>query len=77
MERYPWWAEDHKKLAQEVEVFAEEVMPRDEETRWRRDFPSDIFDKVAERGYTGACIVEEELNRMPGGRVFVGNMLGG
>lgn len=82
MESFPWWTEDHKKLAQEVKAFAEEVMPRDAETRWRREFPWDIFEKIAERGYTGAgipkeygglglgatgaCIAAEELNRMPG-----------
>ncbi len=82
MEGYPWWTEDHKKFAQEVKSFVEEVMPRDEETRWKREFPWDIFEKIAEKGYTGACIPKEysglglgatgaciaaeELSRMPG-----------
>ena len=82
MESYPWWTDDHKKFAQEVKTFAEEIMPRDEETRWKREFPWDIFEKISERGYTGAgipkeygglglgatgaCIASEELSRMPG-----------
>jgi len=82
MESYPWWTEDHKKFAQEVKSFVEEVMPRDEETRWKREFPWDIFEKIGKRGYTGACIPKEhsglglgatgaciaaeEFNRMPG-----------
>jgi hypothetical protein len=37
MESFPWWTDDQKKLAQEVKAFAEEVMPRDEETRWNSD----------------------------------------
>lgn len=82
MESYPWWTEDHKKLAQEVETFVREVMPRDEETRWKREFPWDIFERITEEGFTGAgipkeygglglgatgaCIAAEALNRMPG-----------
>jgi len=82
MEVYPWWTEEQKKLAQDLKAFVEEVMPRDAETRWKREFPWDIFEKIAERGYTGAgipkeygglglgatgaCIAAEELNRMPG-----------
>jgi len=57
-------------------------MPRDEETRWKREFPWDIFEKLSKKGYpgagipkeygglglgaTGACIAAEALNRMPG-----------
>jgi alkylation response protein AidB-like acyl-CoA dehydrogenase len=82
MKAFPWWTEDQKKFEQEVKIFAEEVMPMDEETRWRREFPWDIFKKIAERKYTGAgipkeygglglgatgaCIAAEALNRMPG-----------
>jgi alkylation response protein AidB-like acyl-CoA dehydrogenase len=94
MDSFPWWSEEHKKLAEDVSKFTEEMMPRDAESRWKREFPWDIFEKVGERGYTGApvpkeyggmglgatgaCIVLEELCRMPGpGRIVVGNMIGG
>jgi len=82
MESYPWWTDDHKKLASEVKTFVEEIIPRDAETRWKREFPWDIFEKIAKKGYTGvgipkeyggmglgatgACIATEELHRMPG-----------
>lgn len=82
MESYPWWSEEHKKFASEMKAFVEEVMPRDAETRWKREFPWDIFEKIAKKGYTGvgipkeyggmglgatgACIASEELDRMPG-----------
>lgn len=82
METFPWWSEEQKKLAEEIKVFAEEMMPRDAESRWKREFPWDIFEKVAEKGYTGvavpkeyggmglgatgACIVVEQFCRMPG-----------
>jgi len=82
METFPWWTEDQKKFEQEIATFVKEVMPRDEETRWKREFPWDIFEKIAERGYTGAgipkeygglglgatgaCIAAEGFNRMPG-----------
>jgi alkylation response protein AidB-like acyl-CoA dehydrogenase len=82
MEAFPWWTEEQRKFEPEVRAFADEVMPRDEETRWRREFPRDIFEKIGERGYTGAgipreyggmglgatgaCIAAEAFNRMPG-----------
>ena len=82
MESYPWWTEEHTRLAQELKSFVQEVMPRDEETRWKREFPRDIFEEIGKRGYTGAgipkeygglglgatgaCIAAEEFNRMPG-----------
>ncbi len=82
MEHYPWWTEEQKKFADEVFTFAEELVPRDAETRWTREFPRDIFQKIAAKGYsgagvpkeygglglgaTGACIASEALNRMPG-----------
>ena len=82
MQSFPWWTEEQKKFEQEMKAFAEEVMPRDAETRWKREFPWDIFEKIGERKYTGAgipkeygglglgatgaCIAAEALNRMPG-----------
>ena len=82
MEVFPWWTEEHKKLEKEMAAFVEEVMPRDEETRWKREFPWDIFEKIGQKGFTGAgipkeygglglgatgaCIAAEALNRMPG-----------
>ena len=82
MDIFPWWTDEQKMFQKEVNVFAEEVMPRDEETRWKREFPWDIFKKIGEKGFTGAgvpkeygglglgatgaCIAAEALNRMPG-----------
>jgi alkylation response protein AidB-like acyl-CoA dehydrogenase len=82
MQSFPWWTEEQKKFEQEMKSFAEEVMPRDAETRWKREFPWDIFEKIGEKKYTGAgipkeygglglgatgaCIAAEALNRMPG-----------
>jgi alkylation response protein AidB-like acyl-CoA dehydrogenase len=82
MEYFPWWTEDQKRFADEVRQFVDEAMPRDEEARWKREFPWDIFDRIGEQGYTGAmipkeysglglgvtgaCIAGEEFCRMPG-----------
>jgi alkylation response protein AidB-like acyl-CoA dehydrogenase len=82
MEVFPWWTENQKKFSQEIEAFVKEIMPRDAETRWKREFPWDIFEKLSQKGYpgagipkeygglglgaTGACIAVEALNRMPG-----------
>ena len=82
MESYPWWTEEQRKFAEEVREFVREVMPRDAETRWTREFPWDIFEKISEKGYTGAavpkeygglglgatgaCIAMEQICRLPG-----------
>jgi alkylation response protein AidB-like acyl-CoA dehydrogenase len=82
MEIFPWWSEDHKKLAEEIEAFVAKSMPGDAVARWTREFPGDIFEEISERGYTGVavpkeyggmglgatggCIVAEALSRMPG-----------
>ena len=82
MDVFPWWTEEHTAFAAEVEAFVEELMPIDAETRWKRQFPWEIFRKIGEKGYTGAgvpkeygglglgatgaCIAAEAFNRMPG-----------
>jgi len=82
MEPFPWWTEEHKRFAAEVKQFVDGVIPRDEEARWKREFPWDIFSSISERGYSGAsiskeygglglgavgaCIATEEICRMPG-----------
>jgi alkylation response protein AidB-like acyl-CoA dehydrogenase len=82
MEVYPWWTEEHKAFQEEIRAFVKEVMPIDAETRWKRQFPWEIFTRISEKGYTGAgvpreygglglgatgaCIAAESLNRMPG-----------
>lgn len=81
MDVYPWWTEEHKAFDQEIRAFVEELMPIDAETRWKREFPWEIFRKISEKGYTaagvpkeygglglgatGACIAAEGFNRMP------------
>ncbi|MGQ9723236.1 MAG: acyl-CoA dehydrogenase family protein [Candidatus Jordarchaeum sp.] len=80
MQMYPWWTEEQKKFAQEIEQFATERVPRAEELFWTRTFPMEIVEEAKKRGYfgagipeeyaglglgcTGACIACEQLNRM-------------
>ena len=80
MEKYPWWNEKQKKLADDTKKFADENLPRGEEIAWTREFPSDLLKKVAEKGWfgasipekyggiglgvTGCCIVAEEIARI-------------
>ena len=60
MESYSWWTEEQKKFAGKIEAFVKEIMPRDIETRWTREFPWDILEKkIGEKGYTGAAIPKE------------------
>ena len=82
MDAYPWWTEEHKALDREIRAFVEEMMPIDAETRWKKEFPWEIFKRIGEKGYggvgvpkeyggmglgaTGACIAGEGIGRMPG-----------
>ncbi len=95
MEAFFWWTEEQKKLASDVKQFVDELMPRAEEASWKQEFPWDIVESIAGKGYfgagvakeyggmglgvTGACIVNEEISRMPalGPGVFSATMLGG
>jgi len=80
MEKYPWWNEKQKRLADEARKFADESIPRGEEIMWTKEFPSDLLANVGKRdwfgaaipetyggmdmGITGCCIVAEELSRV-------------
>lgn len=82
MEFFPWWTEEQKAFFNEINGFVKEVLPRDVESKWTREFPFDIFQKVGDKGYTGAgipkeygglglgatgaCIAAEAFGRMPG-----------
>jgi alkylation response protein AidB-like acyl-CoA dehydrogenase len=81
VEHFSWWTEEQKKLAVSVKEFVDALMPRAEEASWKKEFPWDIVDSIASRGYfgagvareyggmglgvTGACIANEEIGRMP------------
>ncbi len=83
MEKYPWWNEKQKRLADEARKFADESIPRGEEIMWTSEFPSDLLAAVGKRGWfgapipetyggmgigiTGCCIVAEELSRVCSG----------
>ena len=59
MDVYPWWTEEHKEFAQKVSSFADEIREREAETRWTREFPRDVFERIGEEGYTGAGVPKE------------------
>jgi alkylation response protein AidB-like acyl-CoA dehydrogenase len=95
MEAFFWWTDEQKKLAVAAKEFVDELVPRAEEASWKKEFPWDIVDSIASKGYcgagiakeyggmglgvTGACIVNEEISRMPalGPGIFTAAMLGG
>jgi len=59
VEKYSWWNEKHKKLADEAKQFADENIPRGEEIAWTKEFPSDLIKEIGKRGWYGAIIPEE------------------
>jgi alkylation response protein AidB-like acyl-CoA dehydrogenase len=80
LEKYSWWNEKQKKLADEAKQFADENIPRGEEIIWTKEFPSDLIKKIGKRGWygaiipkelggidvgvTGCCIIAEEIARV-------------
>ena len=62
IESYAWWTDEQIKFAEEVEEFAQSLMPRDAETRWTREFPWDIYEEIGKRKYTGAAIPKEYVD---------------
>ena len=59
IESFAWWTEEQIKFAREMEEFVKTILPRDAETRWTREFPWDIFEKIGEKGYSGAAVPKE------------------
>jgi len=80
VEKFPWWNEKQKKLAEEAKKFADENIPRGEEIAWTKEFPSDLIKQIGKKGWyggiipkelggievgvTGCCIIAEELARV-------------
>lgn len=59
MEKFPWWNEAQKALADEVDAFSDEITPKVQELVWKREFPWEIIREVGKRGWFGAVIPEE------------------
>jgi alkylation response protein AidB-like acyl-CoA dehydrogenase len=95
METFFWWSEEQKKLAIDMKNLVDELMPQAEEAVWKKDFPWDVTRKLAGKGCfgagiskeyggmglgtVGACIVVEEMSRIPGVGmgIVAASMLGG
>lgn len=59
MEKFPWWNQKQRKLADEVEQFVEENLHKSYIYMWKRKFPWEILREVARRGWFGTLIPEE------------------
>ncbi|WXG40268.1 MAG: acyl-CoA dehydrogenase family protein [Candidatus Freyarchaeum deiterrae] len=80
MEPFPWWTDEQKSFAEELQKFVIENIPKAEKAFWARKFPMDIVREVQNKGYfgaavpkrygglelgaTGACIAAEQLGRL-------------
>src|SRR4030042_2643290 len=59
MNTFFWWTDAQKELFRKVTELAESLRPRDEESSWKREFPWDIVQEIAKRGYYGAAIAKK------------------
>jgi alkylation response protein AidB-like acyl-CoA dehydrogenase len=80
VEKYHWWNEKQKKLADEARQFADENIHRGEKIAWTKEFPLDLVTEIGKKGWygaiipeelggidvgvTGCCIITEELTRI-------------
>ena len=56
MDKFPWWNETQKNLADEVEAFADQYYPDAEEAAWRKQTPWKVLNAVKEKGWFGALV---------------------
>ena len=59
MESMPWWSAEQTAFMKEVRDFVRTLAPYEAKTRWTREFPFEIYEKIGEKGYMGACIPKE------------------
>jgi alkylation response protein AidB-like acyl-CoA dehydrogenase len=71
MEPYSWWNEKQKTLMEETRVFADKSLPRGEEIFWTKEFPSELLEEVARKGWFGT-LIPSEYGGMDAGATGVG-----
>ena len=59
MEKYPWWSDAQKRLADEAQELVNELTPLAQEDAWNRRYPWRIAKEIAKRGWYGAIIPEQ------------------
>jgi alkylation response protein AidB-like acyl-CoA dehydrogenase len=80
MENFPWWNDKQKNLMEQAKAFADKSLPKGEEVFWTKQFPDELLNEVAKKGWfgapvpteyggmnagvTGVSIVTEELSRV-------------
>ena len=65
MEKYPWWNDAQKELADDAKAFTDEVLiPLAERECWERKFPWEAVKEVAKKGWGGALIPKKYGGRL-------------
>jgi alkylation response protein AidB-like acyl-CoA dehydrogenase/DNA-binding transcriptional ArsR family regulator len=64
MEKYPWWTEAQKRLADEVKEAVDELMPLAEEYVWRKEYPWELMREIGKRGWLSPLIPKEYGGRL-------------
>jgi alkylation response protein AidB-like acyl-CoA dehydrogenase len=59
MEPFSWWTEKQKRLIEDAKTFADKNQSKGEEVLWTKQFPSEMLNEVARKGWFGAVIPEE------------------
>ena len=56
MEKYPWWTDKQKQLADEVKELTDRLMPMAMEDAWTQTYPWRVVNEFAKRGWYGGLI---------------------
>ena len=64
MEKYYWWTEAQKKLADDARDIVDSIMPMEIEYGWTRHYPREIANELARYGWFGAQIPKKYGGRM-------------
>ena len=59
MKPFWWWTQEQIDFYNELGDFFKSIAPEEYRTRYTREFPFELFEKIGEKGYLGAAIDKE------------------
>ena len=64
MQKFYWWTEEQKKLAEDARGIIDDLLPRATEYAWRKRYPRELARELARHGWFGAQIPRRYGGRM-------------
>ena len=64
MQKYYWWTQEQKQLADDAKEIVDDLLPRATEYVWKKKYPRELAQEIAKHGWFGAQIPKEYGGRM-------------